>query len=336
MKKLKVVATDGMAKEGAALLERSGAVEAVVLKGVPANELEAALRDADLAIIRSATNLKRDALAKLPNLKGVLRAGVGIDNIDLKAAEELGVWVWNAPTGNFQATAELALGLLFAAARKIPFATEASRHGKWAKKDIGESGRQLSGSTLGIFGAGNIGLRMAKMAQGIGMKVLVCDPVFKPSMEHAYALVDFDSLLKESDFITIHAPMLESTRHAFRAESFRKMKPSAILVNAARGGIVHDADLLAALEQNLVAGAALDVFEKEPWPENDPVYARLLKDPRVVATPHVGASTLESQRLVGIESAEKILAVAAHAAGGAAPAPRALNRPVNPRLALKF
>ncbi len=330
--KFKVVATDGLSPEGAEVLRARPDVVLDVRSSTPAEGLNAALAEADFVIVRSATKITGAVLAACPQLKGVVRAGVGIDNIDLKAAGEKGVWVWNAPTGNFQATAELALGLLFAAARGIARATEGARTGKWMKKELSE-GRQLSGSTLGIYGAGNIGLRVAHMARGIGMRVLICDPVFKHSAEQPYESVPFETLLKNSDFITIHAPLLDSTRGMFNASAFAQMKKGAILVNAARGGIIQEADLLGALESGQLAGVALDVFETEPFTADHPVYAKLLAHPRVVATPHVGASTVESQRLVSIESGEKILA-AIDAAQGKGTAPKALNAPASARLRL--
>lgn len=332
MNPFQVVATDGLDKEAVEALQANPGIALKVYKGVAPTELLAAVKDADLILLRSATVLNADVLKQLPNLKAVLRAGVGIDNIDLKTAADLGVYVWNAPTGNYQATAELAVGLLFAVARKITIADAGAKSGKWLKKEIGASGHQLSGATLGLYGAGNIGNRVAQMAAGLGMKVQICDPVYAAG---AYAKVDFDTLLKTSDYITIHAPLLDSTRHAFNLSAFEKMKPSACLIHAARGGIVKDADLALALEKNLIAGAGLDVFEKEPTPADDAVYAKLLKDPRVVATPHLGASTHESQRLVGLESAEKISAIAA-ASGGTGSAPKAMNAPTSPRLKINF
>jgi D-3-phosphoglycerate dehydrogenase len=330
--KYKVVATDGLDKEAIEVLNKHPLVELVVHKGVEAAQLVSTLRDAHVVIIRSATNLKKEILSELPNLVGVVRAGVGTDNVDIKAAEGLGVWVWNAPSGNFQSTAELAVGMLFACARQIPFATEGARTGKWLKKEISAAGRQLSGSVLGIYGAGNIGLRAAKMASGIGMKVIVCDPIFKPSDAHPYEVVNFETLLAQSDFVTIHSPLLESTKHAFRYETFKKMKPSAIIVCAARGGIIKDEDLVRALDEKLIAGAGLDVFEVEPFPFDQPTYQKLLKDPRVVITPHVGASTIEAQRAVGLETADKIGRFLSAAKDSSLQAPRPLNKPATPRL----
>lgn len=329
---LKVIATDGLDAAAAEQMAKTPGLQVDIRKGVAPADLLEVLRDADLVIIRSATVLKKEQLAQLPRLKGVLRAGVGIDNIDVKAASDLGIWVWNAPTGNFQATAELALGLIFAAARQIAPATAGAKEGKWLKKEISDKGRQLSGSVLGIYGAGNIGLRVARMAYAIGMDVMICDPVFQSSAESPFKSVSFDKLLEQSDFVTIHAPILDSTRHAFSLSAFQKMKKSAIIVNAARGGIIKDADLLRALEEKLIAGAALDVFEQEPFDANDAVYSKLLKHPGLLAaTPHMGASTVESQKLVSSESAEKISAIAL-AAGSAKVAPRPLNQPAQPRL----
>jgi D-3-phosphoglycerate dehydrogenase len=333
---LNVVATDGLDKEAQELLKSEPKINLTVKSGVPASDVVAALESADIAIIRSATNLTGEVLKQLPALKGVVRAGVGIDNIDIKTAESLGIWVWNAPSGNFQSTAELAIGLMFACARKIPLATEGARNGQWLKKEISASGRQLSGSTLGVFGAGNIGLRVAKMAHALGMTVQVCDPVYTPMAGANFSKVGFDELLAVSDFITIHSPLLPTTKHAFNLDAFRKMKRNAILVNAARGGIIHEADLVTALKENLIGGVGLDVFEKEPFDPNAAPYNELLKDPRVVITPHVGAATIEAQRHVGLETAEKIRAVRLSTERADVSAPKALNNPATPRLALRF
>jgi len=294
-----------------------------VQSGVPASELGAVLGAADVVVIRSATNLNSAVLQGLPKLKGVVRAGVGLDNIDVAKATELGVYVWNAPTGNFQSTAELAIGHMFALARRIAFATEQGRAGKWMKKEL-SGGRQISGSTVGVFGAGNIGLRAARMAAALGARVQLCDPVYNGT---EFQTVDFKTLMGTSDFITIHSPLLDSTRHAFNATAFAMAKPGLCLVNAARGGIVHEADLVEALNAGRLGGAALDVFEKEPFDPKDPLTAKLLAHPLVVTTPHIGASTLEAQKAVGLEVADKVLRLAR----GEAVAP--LNRPSHPRWA---
>lgn len=330
---LKVVATDGLDKEAQDFLRSDSAIELTVNSATAPAELEAALSKADIAIIRSATNLNASVLGFLPQLKGVLRAGVGIDNIDLQSATQLGIWVWNAPTGNFQATAELALGLIFALARQIPQAAAAGHAGKWAKKELSAMGRQLSGNTLGIFGSGNIGLRLARMGAALGMKVVVCDPFYK---ESEFPVLGFADFLKSSDFISIHTPLLPDTKHVFNLSSFAQMKTTSFIVNCARGGIIKEDDLVKALEQKLIAGAALDVFEHEPFDPTQATYAKLLADSRVVTTPHMGASTKESQRLVGLETAEKIRALSLALGQRDAKAPKALNSPAKPRLALQF
>ena len=307
--KTRVVATDGLDLEAIELLKKDPRVDLVVHKGVEASGLVASLENADGVVIRSATTLSGDVLAKLPTLKFIIRAGVGTDNIDMKAARELGVWVLNAPTGNFQSTAELAVGMMFACARRIPQGTEGGRQGKWLKKDLSAGGIQLSGSTLGIYGAGNIGLRVARMATALGMKVQISDPVFQKTAENPFEKVDFDTLLATSQFITIHSPLLESTKYAFNAAAFAKIKKGCVLVNCARGGIIHESDLVAALNAGQVGGVGLDVFEKEPFDPSVSPYKELLAHPAVVTTPHIGASTIQAQKAVGLETAQKISAL---------------------------
>ncbi len=306
---LNVVATDGLDKEAVELLQKDSQVALSVHKGVEKKDLLGALKDADVVVIRSATKIDASIIKELPKLKAVIRAGVGIDNVDLKAASSSGLWVWNAPNGNYQSTAEMAIAHLFALARKIPFCTESAKQGLWVKKEMGTGGRQLSGMKLGILGAGNIGSKVAKMAHGIGMSVSISDPYYKPKSGDPYSVVGFDELLSQSDAISIHVPFMETTKHIFDYAAFKKMKKSSFIINVARGGIINDADLLRALEEGLIAGAGLDVFEEEPTPADHPVYKKLLKLSNVVSTPHVGASTQEAQKLVGLETAEKILSL---------------------------
>jgi len=332
--KLIVVATDGLDQQAQGLLKAENGIELIVKDSTSSDELITVLQNADFVLIRSATKLREVELSRLPNLKGILRAGVGIDNIDLKAAENLGIWVWNAPTGNFQATAELALGLIFALARKIPLASEAGRKGQWAKKEISQGARQLQGSFLGIYGMGNIGSRLARMAAGIGMDVVVHDPYLSKE-NSSYKQLEWDDFLSRSDFISIHTPKTAETENKFSDAAFEKMQKGSFLVNAARGGIVDEAALLRALDKGHIGGAALDVFKTEPFDIQDPVTAKLLLHPRFLCTPHVGASTLESQRLVGLESAEKIIAFYRAILDQDQWAPRPLNKPAKPRAAVK-
>ena len=303
---LKVVATDGLDTEAAELLKKESQIGLTVHKAVEAKDLVKTLEDCDLVVIRSATQLNAQVLGALSQLKGVLRAGVGVDNIDLKFCEANGIQVWNAPTGNFQSTAELALAHIFALFRKIPQATEKARKNEWGKKELSAAGQQIQGSTLGIYGVGNIGLRLAKMASSLGMKVIVSDPFYKGS---DYENLSKDELLARSLVISIHAPLLESTRAAFNSEAFAKMKKGSFIVNCARGGIVAEKDLLHALQSGQLGGAALDVFEKEPFDTKDPVIAELLNHPNFICTPHIGASTQQAQKAVGMECAEKIISI---------------------------
>jgi D-3-phosphoglycerate dehydrogenase len=327
----KVLASDGLHSEAIKDAQGKSFLSLRVEKALSPHELYEALADLDFLIVRSATKANAELLNKAPHLKGVIRAGVGIDNIDLKSAAELGIWVWNAPTGNYQSAAEHALALLFALSRRIVPASVAGQSGKWVKKDIGESGRQLAGLTLGLFGAGQIGGRVAKMATGIGMKVQICDPYFEASPDRPFAKVDFETLLKTSDAISIHTPLTPETKHVFGKNAFAKMKATAMLVNAARGGIIHEEELLEALEKGTIEGAGLDVFEKEPFEGS--FYTKLLAHPRLISTPHLGASTKEAQKAVGLECIH-LLERVHHACneGIAAHWPKALNQPLIPRL----
>ncbi len=304
-KKWTVIATDGLDKDAEKEFSSDSNFVIKVIKETPASELATLAAEADFLIIRSATKLAAKDFAALPKLKGVVRAGVGIDNVNLEDAKAAGVYVWNAPTGNFISTAEHTMALIFSLFRSIPQADAFAKAGKWAKKEISSAGRQVSEKTLGLFGAGNIGSRVAKMAVGVGMKVVIADPYLKSPPFEGVRLVSFDELLNESDVISIHTPFTPETKGKFNLDIFKKMKKGAFIVNAARGGIINEADLLVALKEGLLSGAGLDVFEKEPFDTSDTIKA-LLADPRVIATPHIAASTQEAQKAVGIESAHKI------------------------------
>ncbi len=310
-KKIHVVATDGFDIEAQDLLRQESTIHLDVFQGIKGAQLSQVLENAHLVIVRSATEIKDPLVSSLKKLRGVVRAGVGIDNIDLTACTRLGISVWNAPTGNYQSAAELAVALIFATNRRLALAIDGARRGEWLKKEISQYSHQLAGNTLGVFGAGNIGLRVARMMRGMGMDVVICDPYCNPaSRDMQFSYVDFDVLLSKSDVISIHVPITESTKHIFNLAAFKKMKKHACIVNAARGGVVKDADLAEALRLGFIGGAGLDVFEVEPFAPQDPVYRYLLQDERVVATPHVGASTLEAQRLVGLETASLVKKIA--------------------------
>lgn len=309
MKKFKVLATDGMDKVAVEELKKNPYFEIEVKKETPASELHAVAQSADFIILRSATKLKAKDFEALPQLKGVIRAGVGIDNVDLDAAKKSGVYVWNAPTGNFLATAEHAIALTFSLLRAIPFAHTASRTGGWAKKEASSKGRQIFGTYLGLFGCGNIGSRVVKIAKAAGMNVGVYDPYLKVAPEGA-ELLSMDDLLKKSDVITIHTPMTAETKNFFNYTRLKQMKKDSYIVNAARGGIIEEADLLKVLQEGHLAGAGLDVFEIEPFSFENATTKALLEHPAVIATPHIAASTREAQAAVGMECVEKLALIA--------------------------
>ncbi|MEO0005655.1 MAG: hydroxyacid dehydrogenase, partial [candidate division WOR-3 bacterium] len=231
------------------------------------------------------------------NLKVIGRAGVGLDNVDKKAADAKGIKVVNTPEATSISVAELALGMMFACARSIPQATASLRAGKWEKKAF--KGMELFGKTLGIIGAGRIGTELAKRALGLGMKVLVFR---RSNSKPEYGeLCSFDELLAKSDIISLHIPKTPETYHLLNREAFAKMKKGVIIINCARGGVVDEAALFEALQSGQVAAAALDVFEEEPLKD-----FRLFSLPQVIGSPHIGAQTKEGQARAGIGIAEKV------------------------------
>ena len=269
--------------------------------GLPAAELEACIGDYDGLAVRSATKVTSRILAAAPNLKVVGRAGIGIDNIDLAAATQRGIVVMNTPHGNAVTTAEHAIALMMALARQIPAADRSTQAGKWEKSRF--LGMELAGKTLGIVGCGNIGSIVADRAHGLKMKVIAFDPFL--SEERAADLgvqkVDLDALLARSDVITLHTPLTDATRHMIDAEALARTKPGVRIINCARGELIVEADLKAAIESGHVAGAALDVFAEEPARAN-PLFGL----DQLVATPHLGAATSEAQEKVAVQIAEQI------------------------------
>jgi D-3-phosphoglycerate dehydrogenase len=254
--------------------------------------------------VRSNTVVTADLIAASGGrLKAVVRAGVGTDNIDKPAAAEAGVAVMNTPFGNTVSAAEHAVGLIFAISRNIPQATASMKAGRWEKKKL--TGRQLTGRTAGVVGFGNIGKVVADRLVGLRMNVLVSDPI--ASAEEIAALgatlVPFEELLAAADYVTLHVPLIGATKHMINAETLAIMKPDAYLVCAARGGVVDEAALLAALDAGHLSGAALDVFIEEPPPAGHPLVAH----PRVICSPHLGASTREAQLQVSIDAAEQLI-----------------------------
>ncbi|MCD6558930.1 MAG: D-2-hydroxyacid dehydrogenase [Palaeococcus sp.] len=262
-------------------------------------------KDVDAIIVRSKPKVTRKVIENAPNLKVIGRAGVGLDNIDLDAAKERSIEVVNSPGASSRSVAELAMALMFNVTRKIAFADRKMREGVWAKKQC--MGFELDGKTLGIVGFGRIGYNIAKIAKAMGMNLLLYDPYpnFERAKEVGGKFVELEELLKESDVVTLHVPLLDSTYHLINEERLKLMKPTAILINAARGPIIDTNALVKALREGWIAGAGVDVFEEEPLPAGH----ELTKLDNVVLTPHIGASTVEAQMRAGVEVAEKVVKV---------------------------
>jgi D-3-phosphoglycerate dehydrogenase len=293
---IKVLIADDMSKKAVDLLSQAG-FQVDVKTGMKPEELAAVVGQYHGLGVRSASKVTAAVLANPGKLKIIGRAGVGVDNIDVKAATEKGILVINTPQGNAAAAAELAIGLMFALARKIPGADASMKRGEWEKKKF--MGVEIAGKTLGVVGLGNIGRNAASRGVGLGMKVLGFDPHPPKELPAGVTLASLDDVIAKSDFITLHVPLVESTKNLFNAQTFAKMKKGSYLINCARGGIVDESAVLPALESGQLAGAALDVFGKEP-PEASPLF----KHDNVILTPHLGASSKEAQEKVAIELAE--------------------------------
>lgn len=254
----------------------------------------------EVLIVRSATKVTKEIIEKGTKLRIIGRAGVGLDNIDVKVANERGVKVLNTPGASAISVAELAFGLMLSAARHIARGTKDLKDGLWTKKEL--EGYELFGKTLGVIGLGMIGKEVAKRALAFGMNVIAYDPLV--SSFEKVKMVDLDELYRLSDFITLHVPLTEQTKYMINAKTIEKMKNGVIIVNASRGGVIDEEALYNALVSRKVYAAALDVFEVEP-PQDD-LRRKLLKLPNVVATPHIGASTYEAQERVGKELVERV------------------------------
>lgn len=311
----RVLANDGIADNGKKLLEEAGFE--VVTEKVEQDQLKSALADYDALIVRSATKVTADVLEGQSRLKIVGRAGVGLDNIDLEAAKQAGVEVVNTPAASSLSVAELVMGHLFGSVRFLQQSNYEMREAgvsqfKQLKKAYSK-GVELRGKTIGIIGAGRIGQETAKIAFGVGMRILFHDPyqdqvtlhmdhlLTTPIPEVKLDTIPLDQLLQNSDFISLHVPFGKGQKPIIGQDEFAKMKKGAGLVNLARGGAVEEKALLEALESGQLSFAALDVFENEPTPDE-----KLLKHSRVSVSPHIGASTNEAQGRIAIEMAEKI------------------------------
>jgi len=303
LRKPRILIADPVAPEGIELLRTVGEVD--VKTGQPADSLLATIEHYDALVVRSETKVTRPIIEAGARLQVIGRAGVGVDNIDLDAATERGVIVVNAPQGNTIAAAEHTIALLLALARHIPQADASMRQGKWDRKSY--IGTEVRGKTLGVIGMGPIGSEVARRGLGLDMRVLANDPYVAEERTRSLGVepVDFETLIAVSDFITVHVPLTAATKGMLSAEQFARMKEGVRILNVARGGIVDEAALRAAVESGKVAGAAVDVFTAEPVTPDNP----LLGDPRIVTTPHLGASTAEAQERVAVDVAEQIVDV---------------------------
>ena len=297
---VKVLIADKLSPAAVEIFKNRG-IEVDVKTGLSHDELKAIIGNYDGLAVRSATKPNAEIIEAAHNLKVIGRAGIGVDNIDQVAATARGVVVMNTPFGNSVTTAEHALAMMFSLARQIPQANASTHAGKWEKSKF--MGVELTAKTLGVIGCGNIGSIVADRAIGLNMKVIAFDPFL--SAERAIDLgvekVELDDLLKRSDFITLHVPVTDQTRNIIDAKALEKMKPGVRIINCARGGLIDEVALKAALEAGHVAGAALDVFLEEPAKEN-PLFGM----ENVVCTPHLGASTDEAQENVALQVAEQI------------------------------
>jgi D-3-phosphoglycerate dehydrogenase len=296
----KVLISDKMDPKAAAIFRERG-VEVDEKPGLTKDELIAIIGDYDGLAIRSATKATKEVIAAATKLKVVGRAGIGVDNIDIPAASAKGVVVMNTPFGNSITTAEHAIALMFALARQLPEADASTQAGKWEKNRF--MGVEMTSKTLGLIGAGNIGSIVADRALGLKMKVVAYDPFLSAerAIEMGVEKVTLDELLARADFITLHTPLTDQTRNILSAENLAKTKKGVRIVNCARGGLIDEAALKAALDSGHVAGAALDVFVEEPATASP-----LFGTPNFISTPHLGASTDEAQVNVAIQVAEQI------------------------------
>ncbi len=300
---MKVLISDSLSDIGIEIFKETPGIDIDINTGLTPNELKGIIGQYDGLVIRSSTKVTKDIIEAAHNLRVIGRAGIGLDNVDIPAASQRGIVVMNTPEGNTITTAEHTIAMIMALSRNIPQATASLKDGKWEKKKL--QGRELFNKTLGLIGAGQIGRIVADRAKGMKMKVIVYDPYIKPEAIERLDLepVSLDELLQRADYITIHTPKTDETINMINRKTIAKMKKGTMLINCARGGIVKENDVYNALKSGHLAGAALDVFEKEP-----PGKTKLMGLPNFICTPHLGASTTEAQDNVAKDVAEQIVA----------------------------
>ena len=296
----KVLISDPMSKVAQKIFEKNQ-ISVDVKTGLPEEEIIKIISEYDGMVVRSATKVTKNIILAAKKLKVIGRAGAGVDNIDVPTAKENNMIVMNTPGGNSNATAEHAFALIMSVLRRIPFANETTHKGQWEKKNI--KGAELSKKTLGIIGFGNVGVRLSNLVKGFDMNILVNSKSLesrKKDYPHVKN-VSFDELISNSDIISFHCKAAKDGKPLITKEHYKKMKPSAYIINAARGNIVDEKDLNDALNENLIAGAALDVYSKEPAKENI-----LFNNPKAILTPHIAASTTEASIAVAEMIANQI------------------------------
>ena len=299
-----VLICDSINQNGIDILKKAG-MKVDYKPNILTEELLSIVKDYQVILVRSRTKITREVIQAASNAKIIARAGVGLDNIEVTAAEEKGIRVVNAPEAAINAVSELTVGNMISLARSIPLADSEMKRGKWIKKDL--MGTELSGKYLGIVGVGNIGRNVGRIAKGLRMNLIGYDPypIDRDYIKEVGLIVtDLNTLIQSADFITCHVPLLEETKHLFNAELISNMKSTAYLINASRGGVIDESALYNALCNGSIAGAALDVFETEP-----PLNNLLIGLPNVICTPHIAAQTKEAQALTSIVIAEKIIQI---------------------------
>lgn len=299
MNLVKILVTDQIHDDGIKMLEQIGEVD--VKTGLTPNQLLEEIKGYDVLVVRSATKVTKEVIDAGENLKIIARAGVGLDNIDVQAANARGIKLVNAPEAPTIAVAELVIGLMLSWARQLPRADTSMKQDRWEKTQL--MGSELRGKTLGIIGTGRIGQAVGYRAKAFLMNILAFDVGQNAEFIRGTGAryVDLEELLRESDFVSLHVPATSQTRHMIERREIELMKPSAVLVNTSRGEVIDEAALTDALKKGKIAGACLDVYEREP-PKDSPLF----KLPNVVLTPHIGASTVEAQREAALIIAEKI------------------------------
>lgn len=304
---MKILVSDPLSEVGVGIFKDTPDIQVDVNIGLTSKELKGAISQYHGLVIRSATKVTADIINAADNLKVIGRAGIGLDNVDIRAASQRGIVVMNTPEGNIITTAEHTIAMIMALSRNIPQAMISLKQGRWEKKAL--QGREIFNKNLGLIGAGHIGQIVAERAKGMKMKVIVYDPYITPKTLEKLDLepVSLDDLLRRSDVITIHTPKTDETTNMINKETIGKMKKGTMLINCARGGIVNEDDLYDALESGHLAGAALDVFITEPPGEH-----KLMSLPNFICTPHLGASTKEAQDNVARDIAEQVLAYLLH------------------------